>query len=132
MNYLIDTNICIALIKGDKRVLKRLKKDERSRVFISVLSEAELWFGVYKSSNVQKNSEVLQRFLSPFERLPFKSEHANWFGEIKADLIQSGKLIGENDILLAAQALSLDLVFVTNNVKEFNRIKDLRIENWLR
>ncbi|MEI7015008.1 type II toxin-antitoxin system tRNA(fMet)-specific endonuclease VapC [Leptospira licerasiae] len=129
--YLLDTNICIFLIKKKNQiVLDKLKKNLNKGLFISSLTLAELEFGIENSEHKEKNRVSLIEFLSIFDILPFEQSDAQAFGIIKADLKKSGNLIGSIDTLLAAQALSRDLVFVTNNTKEFNRVKNLKVEDW--
>ncbi|TGM88989.1 type II toxin-antitoxin system tRNA(fMet)-specific endonuclease VapC [Leptospira licerasiae] len=129
--YLLDTNICIFLIKKkNQMVLDKLKKNLNKGLFISSLTLAELEFGIENSEYKEKNRVSLIEFLSIFDILPFEQSDAQAFGIIKADLKKSGNLISSIDTLLAAQALSRDLVFVTNNTKEFNRVKNLKIEDW--
>ncbi len=132
MNYLLDTNICIALIGGNKKVFQKLKQKKQSNFFISSISEAELWYGAFNSSDTNRNFKILGSFFPMFERLAFSSDEARWFGEIKTDLRKKGQLISDNDILIACHALAHDLVVVTDNTDEFKRITDLRVENWLR
>ncbi|TGN02055.1 type II toxin-antitoxin system tRNA(fMet)-specific endonuclease VapC [Leptospira dzoumogneensis] len=129
--YLLDTNICIFLIKKKNQILlDKLKKNMNKGLFISSLTLAELEFGIENSTYKEKNRISLIEFLSIFEILPFEQSDAKAFGIIKVDLKKSGNLIGSIDTLLAAQALSRNLVFITNNTKEFNRVKNLKIEDW--
>lgn len=129
--YLLDTNICIFLIKRkNQKILDKLKKNLSKGLYISSLTLAELEFGIENSEYKEKNRISLIEFLSIFEVLPFEQLDAQAFGFIKSDLKKSGNLIGSIDTLLAAQALSRDLIFVTNNTKEFIRVKNLKIEDW--
>ncbi len=129
--YLLDTNICIYLIrKQSKELLKKIQLHRVTDIAISSVTLAELRYGVEKSSFPEKNSEALDRFLLPIETLPFDSMAAITYGKIRTDLERSGKLIGSLDMMIAAHALSIEAVLVTNNEKEFTRVKKLRIENW--
>ncbi|PJZ50055.1 type II toxin-antitoxin system tRNA(fMet)-specific endonuclease VapC [Leptospira saintgironsiae] len=129
--YLLDTNICIFIIKKkNQKILDKLKKNMNKGLFISSLTLAELEFGIENSEYKEKNRVSLIEFLSIFEILPFEQSDARAFGIIRADLKKTGNLIGSIDILLAAQSLSRNLIFVTNNTKEFNRVKDLKVEDW--
>lgn len=129
--YLLDTNICIFIIKKkNQKILDKLKKNMNKGLFISSLTLAELEFGIENSEYKEKNRVSLIEFLSIFEILPFEQSDARAFGIIKANLKKTGNLIGSIDILLAAQALSRNLIFVTNNTKEFIRVTDLKIEDW--
>ncbi|TGN08695.1 type II toxin-antitoxin system tRNA(fMet)-specific endonuclease VapC [Leptospira ilyithenensis] len=129
--FLLDTNICIFLIKKKNTVLlDKLKKNYNKGIFISSLTLAELEFGIENSEQKEKNRFSLIEFLSIFEILPFEQSDTQAFGIIKADLKKSGNLIGSADALLAAQAISKNLTFITNNTKEFKRIKNLKVEDW--
>jgi len=129
--YLLDTNICIYIIKKKPpSVLKRLKKRAISDVHISAITVAELEYGAARSQFPEKNKIALIEFLSLFTLLSFDDHDAVEFGEIKAGLARQGQLIGPMDLLIAAQAKSRKLILVTNNTKEFERVAGLKIENW--
>lgn len=129
--YLLDTNICIFLIKKkNQQLIGRLKKNYNKGIFISALTLAELEFGVENSDHKEKNRISLIEFLAIFEILNFEQKDTQAFGIIKSDLRKSGKMIGASDALLAAQSISRNLIFVTNNRKEFERIKNLSLEDW--
>ena len=131
MEYLLDTNICIYIIKKKPaEVFEKLKKVMLGDVGISSISLAELQYGIEKSSNPEKNREALEIFLTPIEIVEYGYEASVDYGKIRAELERKGTPIGLLDILIASHARSLDLVLVTNNVKEFERIPGLRIENW--
>jgi tRNA(fMet)-specific endonuclease VapC len=131
--YLLDTNTCI-FIKNKKpiTVLKKLEQviKKREKIYLSSISAAELQYGVYNSQSIEKNRISLVEFLAPFEILDFDDTDAEIFGKIRAELKRQGKIIGPYDMLIAAQAISRDLILVTNNVDEFNRIAELKIEDW--
>jgi tRNA(fMet)-specific endonuclease VapC len=129
--YLLDTNICIFLIKKKNPLLiEKFKKNYNKGIFISSLTLAELEFGVENSEHIGKNRLSLIEFLTIFEILNFEQKDAKEFGIIKRDLRNSGKMIGAIDALLAAQSISRKLIFITNNTKEFERINNLKIEDW--
>jgi tRNA(fMet)-specific endonuclease VapC len=131
MEYLLDTNICIYIIKKKPaEVFEKLKKVMIGDVGISSISLAELQYGIEKSSNAEKNREALEIFLTPIEIVDYGYEASVDYGKIRAELERKGTPIGSLDMLIASHARSLDLVLVTNNVKEFERIPGLRIENW--
>ncbi len=133
MKYILDTNICVHMIKSKSfSILKHAKKPLRTEIFISSITEAELWFGVWNSKNISDNEARLKTFLQCFPKLSFDSTFAKTFGELKAQQRKNGRNIGSNDLLIASQALDLDAILVTANEKEFKQIKDLRIENWLK
>jgi tRNA(fMet)-specific endonuclease VapC len=130
--YLLDTNICIYIIKRKPlEVLRILKKKSPKEIFISSITVAELEYGVAKSLYPEKNKVALIEFLSLFNIVNFDDRDAVEFGVIKSKLEKSGKIIGPKDLLLSAQAKSRKLTLVTNNSREFERIEGLRIENWV-
>lgn len=129
--YLLDTNICIfAIKKRPEIVLKKLKEKISDGIYISSLTVAELEFGVENSKRIEKNRIALIKFLSIFNILNFDDTDAIDYGRLKTDLRKQGRIIGPIDMLLAAQALNKELILVTNNVKEFERVKGLKIEDW--
>jgi len=131
MKYLIDTNICIYIInQRPPDVIKRFKKFDLGEIGISSITVSELQYGVEKSIHRKKNLLRLDHFLAPFEILPYDEAAARTYGQIRAVLEKEGSPVGPLDFLIAAQALSRELILVTNNEKEFNRIKQLKIENW--
>jgi len=130
--YLLDTNICIYIIKKKPvDLLKTLKTKSKKDIYISSITIAELEYGIAKSQFPEKNKIALIEFLSIFNILPFDDNDAVDFGKIKKELEKKGKIIGPMDLLLAAQAKSKKLILVTNNTKEFERVEGLKIENWL-
>lgn len=133
MTYLLDTNICIYALKNrPPEVLDRLREVGRAAVSISVITVLELRQGAEKSQQAAANHARLDLFLTPMKILSFDEEAALVAARIRADLERRGTPIGDYDGLIAAQALARDLVLVTNNVREFERVPDLQIENWAR
>jgi tRNA(fMet)-specific endonuclease VapC len=129
--YLLDTNICIYVIKKKPvDVLKTLKTKSKKDIYVSSITIAELEYGVAKSQFPEKNKIALIEFLSIFNILPFDDADAAEFGMIKTDLEKKGRIIGPMDLLIAGQAKSKKLILVTNNIKEFERVEGLKIENW--
>ena len=132
MRYLLDTNICIYLIKKKPlQVLEKLRTLAIVDVGISAVTLAELEFGVAKSSRPQQNNEALQTFVVPLEILPFDDRAACSYGEIRAYLEKKGQPIGSLDMLIAAHASSLSLTLVTNNLREFKKVPGLDVESWV-
>ena len=130
--YLLDTNICIYIInEHPKNVVKKIYGLNPRQIKISSITTAELEYGVSKSKHRDQNRAALCNFLSPFEIIPFNSRDAEIYGIIRAELERRGEPIGPYDLQLAAQALSGDFIFVTNNIAEFARIKKLKLENWV-
>ncbi|OYT13531.1 MAG: VapC toxin family PIN domain ribonuclease [Bacteroidetes bacterium 4572_114] len=131
MEYILDTNICIYIIKRKPAiVLEKFKKFPLGSIGISAITLAELQFGIQKSSNPEKNLNALNQFIIPLEIIDFDYNATIEYGIIRAELEKKGTPIGSLDTLIGAHAKSLDLTLVTNNEKEFVRILGLRIENW--
>jgi tRNA(fMet)-specific endonuclease VapC len=132
MRALLDTNICIYLIKKKPpAVLKKFKTFQINDLGISSITLAELEFGVYNSSYPDQNQEALNQFLIPLEIALFDDRAAIEYGRIRAYLQRRGLPIGSMDLLIAAQAKSLAVPLVTNNLREFKRIPGLLLENWV-
>ncbi len=130
--YLLDTNICIYAIKNKPiSVLEKIKENSKLGIYISSLTIAELEYGIENSNRVEENRVSLIKFLSIFNILSFDDKDAIPYGKLKAKLKKESTIIGPIDMLLAAQALSKDLILVTNNTKEFERIENLKLENWV-
>jgi len=131
MRYLLDTNICIYIIKKKPiEVIKRFTKVRTGDIAVSNISVAELYYGVCKSSKPNENMIALQEFLSPLEVLDFNKEAAIAYGNLRAGLEAKGTPIGAMDLLIAAQAVSENLTLITNNEKEFRRVVSIKVENW--
>jgi len=131
--YLLDTNICIYIIKKKPiEVFERFKQLEIGTLKISSITVAELYFGAYNSQNTEKNVEIVKNFLLPFEIVDFDKKASIEYAKIKANLRKKGQIIGELDIQIAGIALSNSLILVTNNEKEFVRVSNLKIENWIK
>ncbi|MBI4844140.1 MAG: type II toxin-antitoxin system VapC family toxin [Nitrospirae bacterium] len=131
MKFMLDTNACIYIIKQKPpKVLKHFKAYPVGEIGISSITLAELMFGVRKSQYIQKNREALEEFILPLEIADFDEKAAKIYGEIRAALQKSGNPIGSMDMLIGAHALSLGLTLVTNNTKEFRKIKHLKVMDW--
>jgi tRNA(fMet)-specific endonuclease VapC len=132
MTYLLDTNICIYIInKRPASVLGIIRSKHPEEISISSITAAELNYGAERSQNPHHNRIAILEFLIPFNLLDFDQRAASCYGKIRKTLEAKGTPIGPMDLLLASQALAYNLIFVTNNIKEFKRIDDLRLENWL-
>lgn len=127
---MLDTNICIYIINArPEKVLARFRQQRLGDIAISSVTAAELASGVAKSGSV-RNRQALEMFLSALEIQPF-DESAIWhYGELRADLERLGQPIGALDTMIAAHALAIDTILVTNNTREFERVPGLRLENW--
>jgi len=131
MSYMFDTDMCIYLIKNlPESVLTKVKDNHAKGISISAITLAELEFGISNSGNPEKNRNALTQMLSIIDVLPFDSVAAHEYGAIRAKLQKKGEPIGNLDMLIASHALSRNLTIVTNNVREFSRIEELKIENW--
>lgn len=130
--YLLDTNICIFLIKQTyKHLFDKIQEHPPYAMGISSISVAELEYGVAKSKYPEQNKIALLEFLSPFELIPFTSQDAEAFGTIREYLRKNGAPIGPYDLQIVAQCLSRDFILITHNVKGFERVPGLKIENWV-
>jgi len=129
MQFLVDTDVVSYAMQLHPRVLARWLKHERSDIGISVIAEAELRFGFAKRKTPRLGQE-LDRFLEIHEVVELSSTHVPAYAHLRAYLERVGNPIGANDMLIAAQAIALDLVLVTNNEREFRRVPGLEIENW--
>jgi tRNA(fMet)-specific endonuclease VapC len=132
MRFLLDTNICIYIIKKKPpEVLEKFKKYTFTDIGISSITVAELEFGVQKSQYPGKNREALEQFLLPLVIEDFDYNAAIVYGKIRSDLEAQGKPMGPLDNLIAAHALSMGLTLVTNNTREFSRVPNLKVVNWV-
>jgi len=134
VNYLLDTNACIALINGNPpsvRAKFRKATDLGGQVFVSSIALFELWYGVAKSSRREFNKKRLEAFFAgPIHPLPFEDQDAEIAGAIRADLESIGKPIGAYDLLIAGQAIRNKLTLITANLSEFARVKALTWSDW--
>ena len=133
MKYMLDTNMCIYVIKRKPQaVLERFVRTEISQIGISSVTFSELMYGVFKSSKPDQNRNALIQFVAPLQILPYGDDAADYYGDLRAHLEKRGMPIGSLDMLIAAHALSTACTLVTNNEKEFVRVPDLKIENWVK
>ena len=132
MRYMLDTNICIYLIKHKPpQVFEKLQEHNPDEICISAVTYAELVHGVEKSKAVERNRLALTILLSNIEILDFDMKAAEEYGRIRADLVKKGTPIGPLDMMIAGHAKSLGYTIVTNNVGEFKRVEGLQYENWV-
>lgn len=129
---MLDTNICIYLIKNKPIEVKEKFNDyEVGEICISSITVSELYYGVYKSQIVEKNLQALALFLAPLNIVDYNEKASIEYGKLRAALESAGKVIGSLDMLIAAHAVSLGVTLVTNNTKEFERVGELKLENWV-
>lgn len=132
MQYLLDTNMCIYIIKKKPlSVLRKFEQLEVGQVGMSLITYGELLYGAKKSAYSEKSFAILQELTRSIPPLPMPINAAKYYGEIRSKLEQQGKIIGGNDLWIASHALASELALVTNNEKEFSRISHLKIENWI-
>jgi len=129
--YLLDTNLWIALAKGEPALTAKLRGMDPRQIVSCSIVRAELMFGARKSQRVEANLSGFERLLQPFDSLPFDDDAAAHYGVIRADLERAGKPIGGNDMLIAGIARSRDLVLATRNIGEFSRVAGLRVDAWI-
>ncbi|HEY7352936.1 MAG TPA: type II toxin-antitoxin system VapC family toxin [Terriglobales bacterium] len=132
MRYLLDTNIVSDLVRNPQgKVAEQILKIGETNVCTSIIVAAELRYGAEKKQSPRLSGQ-LEAVLGALEVLPFEKPAYTSYGSIRAQLERAGKPIGANDLLIAAQALALGYAVVTDNEKEFSRVRQLQVENWLR
>ncbi len=130
MKYMLDTNMCIYAQKKNPNVLEKIRENLHDGLTISVVTLAELEYGVQASTNPEKNTIALLKFLSIVDILPFESAAASEYGKIRAELRRKGTPIGNMDMLIAAHAKVENLIVVTHNTHEFERVEGLQLDDW--
>ena len=129
---MLDTDMCISLIKArPEKISRRLSRLPVEDVGISSVVAAELWYGVALSEKKKQNEAALRDFLDFFNVLDWQGGACPAYGRIRAHLKKKGTPVGAMDLLIASHAAFLDAVLVTNNTREFDRVPDLKVENWL-
>jgi tRNA(fMet)-specific endonuclease VapC len=130
--WFLDTNTCIYFLNGThSSVRDRLLSTPPVDIAIPAIVKAELLVGASKSKQRDVVLEKVNRFLEPFDIVPFSDGATSTYASIRATLESRGNIIGPNDLLIAATVLSYNGILVTNNVREFGRVPDLKIENWV-
>lgn len=132
LSYLLDTNICIYIMKQKpKSVLDKFEQLTVGMVGMSAITYGELLYGAQKSNNSRKAKNIIHQICDYIPPLPISLKVSEYYAEIRAGLEKKGNIIGNNDLWIAAHALELGTTLVTNNEKEFARIKQLKLENWV-
>lgn len=131
LKYMLDTNIVIYVIKRRPMEVLEVFNAHAGQMCISSITLAELLHGVEKSSMITKNLRKVEDFVSRLEVLPYENTAASHYGDIRTNLEKKGTVIGVNDLHIAAHARSEGLILVSNNVREFERVEGLRLENWI-
>lgn len=131
MTYLLDTNTCIQYLTGRNiNVVNQLKITPRQDICLCDVVKAELYYGAYRSTRKEQNLALYELFFSQYISFPFDGRSAKIYGEIRSELSKSGIPIGAYDLQIAAIALANDLILVTHNTREFQRVHDLELEDW--
>jgi len=131
MKFYLDTNICIYFLKGkNKKLRATLMSKHPDDIKIPSIVKAELLYGAFKSQQKAENEEIVRKFLLPYEIISFGSDESEEYAKLRTRLEFEGKIIGPNDLLIAATVLAHDGRLITNNEREFNRIESLPVENW--
>jgi tRNA(fMet)-specific endonuclease VapC len=129
--YYLDANTCIYFLNGKSDNIKnKILSMVPNKIAIPLIVKAELVLSAYKSKNKEKTLEKVEKFLQPFEIIPFEDQICYHYADIRSYLESIGKIIGPNDLLIASIARFYDATLVTNNLDEFNRVPNLKIENW--
>ncbi len=130
--YLLDTNICIYLIKKHPpEVLARFQQIQLKQLHIPTITLFELYYGIEKNNSQQRNLAALENFIAPLTIVDFTLDASKRAAKIRNHLQKQGTPIGAYDIQIAAIAISLNMTLLTNNTREFERVKDLKLENWV-
>ncbi len=128
---MLDTNICVYVLKNRPEQLRERFNRLAGQLCISTISLAELLYGVEKSSRPNENRQAVEQFVARLDVLPFSASAASHYGQIRVALEGVGRPIGAHDMLIGAHARSEGMTVVTNNLREFERIPELRTENWV-
>ena len=131
MRYLLDTNACVDYLNGSyPHVVRRIQSSDPADLCVSAVVVAELRYGAERSAHRRRNHARIDTLLGDIACLPFGADAARTFGAVRSQLEKGGKVIGPYDMQIAAHALCLDLVVVTDNIAEFSRVVGLAVENW--
>ena len=129
--YFLDSNTCIYFLNGRfESVRDQILKTSPKNIKIASIVQAELLLGAYKSQHRQRTLQKVENFLSAFEIVPFSEQSSYHYAEIRTQTERTGQLVGANDLLIAAIVKQYQAVLVTNNTKKFQRIHDLKLQNW--
>lgn len=131
LKYMLDTNIVIYTIKNKPEAVRKAFETHYGQMCISTITLMELIYGAEKSSNPERNLRDIEGFAARLDVLPYDDEAASHSGQLRAELVKAGKPIGPYDQMIAGHARSRGLILVTNNVKEFERVAGLRLDNWV-
>lgn len=131
MKYILDTNVCIQILKGTSQLIKtRIANISNEDIALPSVVRFELFYGANKSQNPEKKQVLIREFLGSFSSIPLDDQIAEKSGEIRAALEKVGTPIGPYDLIIAATAIVNDVTLVTHNTKEFSRVKAIKLEDW--
>ncbi len=130
LKYMLDTNMVIYTIKNRPEKVREAFTLHEGQTCISSVTLGELIYGAEKSSQTERNLSVIEGLAARLEVMPFDEKAAAHFGQLRAELAKAGKSIGPYDLMIAGHARALGLVLITNNLKEFQRVPGLRLDNW--
>ncbi len=132
MKFLLDTCVCVSLLRRtvSRDLREKIQSIELDDACISAITEGELRFGADKSIDADREHQKVDVLLSTIKVEPFDSMAAREYGDVRCRLEKAGTKIGSNDLLIAGHARALNLLVITNNVKEFTRVPDLKVEDW--
>jgi len=131
LKYMLDTNIVIYTIKDRPAQVRKAFKQHENRMCISAVTKGELIYGAERSSQPERNLADIEGLIARLEVAPFEDHASEHFGQLRAELYRIGRPIGPYDMMIAGHARAMGLILVTNNVKEFERVPGLRVENWV-
>ncbi len=132
LRYVLDTNICIYIAKKKPtNVLNKFKQATVGEIGMSIITYGELLYGAKKNHHPKKSLNILEDLTGLIPLLPMPIQAAKYYGDIRSELEKKGKPIGNNDLWIAAHAMALGLIVVTNNLKKFSRVTHLKLENWV-
>jgi tRNA(fMet)-specific endonuclease VapC len=131
LRYVLDTNICIFTIKNKPPHLRSLFNTHATQMCVSQVTVMELYYGAYRSQQVERNLSVIEGFLARLPVIPYDTHAADHTAQIRSELASRGTPIGPYDAMIAGNARSQGLIVVTNNTREFSRVEGLRVEDWL-
>jgi len=131
LKYMLDTNMVIYTIKNRPNQVRETFKQHQDQMCISAVTWGELIYGAEKSSHPERNLADIEQMAARLEITPFETLAAAHFGQLRAELYRIGKPIGPYDMMIAGHARSMGFILVTNNLKEFERVPGLRVENWV-
>ena len=131
MIYYLDTDTLVSVLRGAEKPAMMIDSFPADDIKIPSIVKAELMYGAYKSKDVQRTMKGMLSLIEPYDIALFDDRAFDIYGRVRAELEKEGRTIGSNDLLIAATVMSRNGILVTNNIKEFERIKGLRLENWM-